>query len=277
MRSSSVEVKRKNILHHDAEADFFEIAHPEGSSVYERSKVLENIQYILRRSGASDLCVDVGCGTGLNTRFELPLYRFVLAADISRRMLEVVKSRFGDFCGLHFVVCDAENLPLRGEIADMISVSSVLHHLPEPHWAIREMARALRLGGFLCVMREPNDVRFRRFFAFLDEVIVRRLVQLFKHLSFFEKPGPESGIAEGLDYPGVDVHYPSGFNVEEILGFLLLNHFEMVSAYSYHWIYPIAGTGPLSDVLSRANFIIEKIPLSGKLGRYVCIVARRLQ
>jgi len=126
-------------------------------------------------------------------------------------------------------------------------------------------------------MREPNDVRFRRFFAFLDEVILRRLVQLFRHLSFFEKLGPESGIADGLDYPGVDVHYPSGFNVEDLLGFLLLNHFEVFSAYSYHWIYPNAGAGSFGDVLSRANFIIEKIPLSGKLGRYVCLVARRLQ
>jgi len=272
-----VEIKKANISHHDIEAEIFERVHPEGSSLYEKSQVLRSFNSISSKSKANELCVDVGCGTGFVTRFELPLYKTVVATDISRRMLEVARKRLSHFGSLNLLVCDAEFLPLKSEIADFVSVSSVLHHLPKPFNSMTEISRILKQGGFLYVTREPNFQRLRRFFDFFDKIIVQKLAKLIRRLPVFRSEFYEPDIiVEGLDYSKVDVHYSTGLHVAQLAEFLRSKSFEVVSAYTYHWIYPDSNKGLLQQLLTKSNFVIEKIPLSKNFGRYLSLVARKL-
>ena len=274
-----VEVKKANVRHHDVEAGIFERAHPEGSSIYERSKVLKSIAFIAENSDVRDLCVDVGCGTGFVTSFELPLYTTVVATDISRRMLEVARKRHGNFKSLNLVRCDAEHLPLKSEIADLVSASSVLHHLPKPSNSLTEMSCVLKEGGFLYVTREPNFQRYRRFFDFFDQIIVQKLAKLLRQLPLFrsELYREPNVVVDGLDYAKVDVHYSTGFHAGQLAEFLRYRSFEPVFACSYHWIYPDSDRGLLQQLLTKSNFVIEKIPLSEKFGRYVSVIGRKLK
>ncbi|MCW3986036.1 MAG: class I SAM-dependent methyltransferase [Candidatus Bathyarchaeota archaeon] len=274
-----VEVKKANVRHHDVEAEIFEHAHPEGSSIYERSKVLKSIAFIAENSDVRDLCVDVGCGTGFVTSFELPLYTTLVAMDISRRMLEVAWKRHGHFKSLNLVRCDAEHLPLKSEIADLVSVSSVLHHLPKPFNSMTEISRVLKEGGFLYVTREPNFQRLRRFFDFFDHMIVQKFVKVLRRLPLFrsELYREPNVVVDGLDYAKVDVHYSTGFHVGQLAEFLRYRSFKPIFAYSYHWIYPDSDRGLLQQLLTKSNFVIEKIPLSRKFGRYVSVIARKLE
>jgi len=274
-----VEVKKANIRHHDVEAEIFERAHPEGSSVYERSKVSKSMAFIAENLNMRNLCVDVGCGTGFVTGFEMSLYKAVVATDISRRMLEVARKRLGHFASLNLVVCDAEFLPLKSEIADLVSVSSVLHHLPKPFSSMTEMSRILKEGGFLYVTREPNFQRLRRFFDFFDYVIVRKLAKLLRRLllfgsGFYCEPNV---VVDGLDYAKVDVHYSTGFLVAQLAEFLRSKSFEPIFAYSYHWIYPDSSMGLLPQLLTKSNFVIERIPLLTRFGRYISLIARKIE
>jgi len=272
-----VEVKKANIIHHDIEAEIFECAHPEGSSIYERSKVSKSIAFIAENSPIRDLSVDVGCGTGFITSWELTLYKGVVAADISRSMLEVVRKRLGSFNSLNLIVCDAEYLPLKSETADLVSVSSVLHHLPKPFNTIIGISRILKGDGFLYVTREPSIQRLRHFFEYFDDLVVRKTAKVIRRLFAMEyEPNREPrAIVEGLDYGTVDVHYGTGFHIAQIAKFLSSKYFDVISAYSYYWIYPEYSEGLLQQLLARSNFIIEKFPLSKKLGRYVSIIARK--
>jgi len=276
-RINDVEVKKANIVHHDVEAEIFERVHPEGSSIYERSKVSKSMVFIAENSNVRDLCVDVGCGTGFVTGFELPLYRTVLAMDISRRMLEVARKRLGHFASLNLLVCDVEYLPLKSEIADLVSVSSVLHHLPKPFISMTEISRVLKQGGFLYVTREPNFQRLRRFFDFFDQAIVQKLAKLLRRLPFFrcELYREPNVVVDGLDYAKVDVHYSTGFHVAQLAEFLRSKSFKPISAYSYHWIYPDSSMGLLPQLLTKSNFVIERIPLLTKFGRYISLIARK--
>jgi ubiquinone/menaquinone biosynthesis C-methylase UbiE len=274
--SDDLEVKRANIQHHDAEANFFERAHPEGSSVYERRKVSKSIASIVKNSQTRNICVDVGCGTGFVTGFELPFYNRVIATDISRRMLEVARKRFGHYRSLDLVVCDAEFLPLRSQIADLVSISSVLHHLPRPYDSLRQISRTLKQNGFLYVTREPNFQRFRRFFDFLDYAVIQKWLKSLQRLRALRPEGTDGNVRDDrLDYSKVDVHYSTGFHSAQLSEFLRSEHFEVVSAYSYHWIFPDSDDGALQLWLSKSNFLVEKIPASSKLGRYVSIIARK--
>lgn len=274
-----VEVKKANVCHHDVEAGIFERAHPEGSSIYERSKVSKSIAFIAENSNTRDLCVDVGCGTGFVTSFELPFYTVIVATDISRRMLQVLRKRRGHSASLNLVLCDAEHLPLKGEIADLVSVSSVLHHLPKPFSSMTEISRILKEGGFLYITREPNFQRLRRFFDFFDHVIVQKFVKLLRRLPLFrsELYREPNVVVDGLDYAKVDVHYSTGFHAGQLAEFLRCRSFKPIFAYSYHWIYPDSDRGLLQQLLTKSNFVIEKIPLSRKFGRYVSVIARKLE
>jgi SAM-dependent methyltransferase len=275
-KNSVIEIKMANILHHNVEAEIFESMHLEGCSLYERSQVFKNINSISSISTTNELCIDIGCGTDFVTSFELPLYKTVVATDISRRMLEVARKRLENFSSPNLLVCDAESLALKSEIADLVSVSSVLHHLPKPFDSMTEISRVLKKDGFLYVTREPNFKCLRRFFEFFNQVIVR-LVKLTQRLfvSKSELHGPDI-IVEGLDYSTVDVHYPRGLHVEQLAEFLRSKSFEVISAYTYHWIFRDSDKGLLQLLLTKSNFVIEKIPLSKKFGRYLSLIARKL-
>jgi len=272
------DVKRANIRHHDVEAEIFERVHPEGSSIYERAKVSKSIAYIVQNCRAKDLCIDVGCGTGFVTSFELPHYRMVVAVDISRRMLEVARKRLGRWESLNLVVCDAEFLPFKDGVADLVSVSSVLHHLPRPFSSLKEVSRVLKRDGFVYVTREPSYQRFRRFFDFFDGFVVQKILQIAQFLRFKRFMGGNVDLntcLDGLDYAKVDVHYPTGFHTVQLSRAFATPGFKVVYAYSYHWIYPDSNRGWLQTILTKSNFLVERLPLSNRLGRYVSVIAEK--
>jgi ArsR family transcriptional regulator len=92
--------------------------------------------------------VDLGTGTGSL----LPLLHRhaarVIAVDLSRGMLKRARTRLADGDGpVDLVRADTETLPLPDASVDGVVANMVLHHLPRPEVAIREMARVLRPEG----------------------------------------------------------------------------------------------------------------------------------
>jgi len=77
-----------------------------------------------------------------------------------------------------------------------------------------------------------------------------------------------------FDQMKVHVHYPRGFNVQELIDFCLSNGFQLVSGHSYHWIFPKSDSAIVAELSSKINFLVEKVPLSKRLGRYVCIIMK---
>ncbi|MGB9671528.1 MAG: class I SAM-dependent methyltransferase, partial [Candidatus Norongarragalinales archaeon] len=209
--------------------------------------------------------------------FMLPFYEMVVAADISRGMVEVAKRRLGSACSLSFVICDAEHLPFKDGVADFVSVSSVLHHLPKPYKCLAEISRVLKKKGFVYITREPSFQRFRRFFDFFGYFVVGRILRLARLI----KPKRSGGIdlntrIDGLDYGRVDIHYSRGFHSSELSCFLSSHGFSVVSAHSYHWIYPDSNRGWLQTLLTKSNFLVERFPLANRFGRYVSVIAKKV-
>jgi len=272
---NEVEIKKANIRHHDVEAVFFERMHPEGSSIYERAKVLESITFIVENSISRDVCIDIGCGTGFVTGFELPHYKMVIATDISKKMLEVTRRKFKNVKSLNLLVCDADFLPFKSNIADLVSISSVLHHLPKPLSTLGEVSRVLKKGGFVYITREPSFQRFRRFFDLFDYFVIRNFLKLLNLLCSRPKNIELNSRISDLDYSKVDVHYSIGFHIMQLTKELSSNGFKILSAYSYHWIYPDSNRDQIHNLLTRSNFLVEKLPLSDRFGRYVSIIAKK--
>lgn len=101
-----------------------------------------------------DSALDLGCGLG---RFALQLVdmsRHVVAADINRRMIEVVRDRARRLSvhdKLSLVVCDAQNLPFREVSFDLINMVGTLIHLPDQLASLTEISRIAKAKGKIIV------------------------------------------------------------------------------------------------------------------------------
>lgn len=91
---------------------------------------------------------DVGCGDGFATYYFDKKIKDVQGGDIAEYMLKLnplPKSKLK--------VIDAENLPLKNRSFDLVYTWEVLHHVPDPQKAVKEMARVSKK---YVIIFEPN-------------------------------------------------------------------------------------------------------------------------
>jgi ubiquinone/menaquinone biosynthesis C-methylase UbiE len=138
-------------------------------------KVLDGI-LVVSQPRPSDVCVDLGAGSGFVTTALAPLVASVHAVDISPAMIEALAGRAAD-AGLANVsteVTDLKDLRLPASSADLIVSSYALHHLAdaEKRALTARAARSLRPGGRLVIA----DMMFGRGGSRRDRTILRQKV-----------------------------------------------------------------------------------------------------
>jgi len=100
----------------------------------------------LMNIGAHDNVVDLGCGVGGGTRFlaQKASRGFVLAIDLSDRMIAVARSRHRNPPNAVFIVADAARIPCVSEFFhSLLSVESIYYY-PDLEGAFAEAYRILR-------------------------------------------------------------------------------------------------------------------------------------
>jgi ArsR family transcriptional regulator len=97
---------------------------------------------------------DIGTGTGILAAELARLGLRVIAVDHSTRMLDAARAKFEALSqdGVELRQGDAADLPLRDCEVDAAFAHRVLHYLPSPGDAIREMARVVVPGGVVVVV-----------------------------------------------------------------------------------------------------------------------------
>lgn len=157
---AALDVKEKQSVYHDWEArrydTKFSISYDERCIAYARERFLKAIP----DGGRFDRVLEVGAGTGF---FVVNLWQAGLlgddvhVSDISAGMLQVC-ARNATEHGLQLQTrqADAEALPYEDGRFDLVIGHAVLHHLPDPATALREMYRVLAPGGRLVIAGEPS-------------------------------------------------------------------------------------------------------------------------
>ncbi len=95
--------------------------------------------------------LDAGCGPG---HFSVRLKQKgaqVVALDISFSLTRLTIER----CRCRGVVGDAESLPFKDSVFDIVISSEMIEHTPSPEMILRELCRVLKHGGLL-VITTPN-------------------------------------------------------------------------------------------------------------------------
>jgi ArsR family transcriptional regulator len=95
---------------------------------------------------------DLGCGTGQVSAAIAPFVHRVVAVDTSNAMLQAAKKRLQGFDNIDLRRGDLEALPIDEARLDAAMLIMVLHYVPEPERALREVTRVLKPGGTLLVV-----------------------------------------------------------------------------------------------------------------------------
>jgi ubiquinone/menaquinone biosynthesis C-methylase UbiE len=154
----TLDPKTANVLYHDAAARSYDakwaISFDDRCIRYVRDRaerMLPERRY--------ERVLDVGAGTGF---FILNLWQAgyvgeAHACDISPGMLAAcAESARTVGCDLSLRTADAESLPFHDESFELVVGHALLHHLPEPDAALREIHRVLAPGGEVLIAGEPT-------------------------------------------------------------------------------------------------------------------------
>ncbi|MBX6365330.1 MAG: class I SAM-dependent methyltransferase [Gemmatimonadetes bacterium] len=291
-------VKRINAIFHDAEARLYENRHPE---------IFDGLSELLVRAigrlsrdrgiGAPRRAVDVGTGTGF---MPMTLRRATRAGgdaqwvlcDISYNMLRVARERVTS-AGCRVLGCvamDAERSALRPGVADLVTASSVLHHLPDPARFVQGCRQILRPGGHMLVAHEPR----RGFYASAVSLPARAALQLLRIVGGVRARLRRSGtrapdrtfwdeVQRGLEGAGfgrmapdevqrlVDYHSPTagarldterGLRPKELFG----DGWTVVASGTYGHLGKLALKAPRRRLLGRIERLLARaFPRSGSL------------
>ena len=112
--------------------------------------------------------VDLGCGTGDLLPYLKEKGDNIIGVEQSSGMLEEARKHYEkDGNQIDIRVGELEHLPLRDEEADVALTNMVLHHLPQPQDALKEVNRVLRQGGrfFIVDLLPHNDETMRQRFG----------------------------------------------------------------------------------------------------------------
>src|SRR3989344_8379570 len=185
-------VKKANEIYFDIEPEMYDEKHPEIKKFdADRWDDLAKRYFI---TGKSLRVLDVGCGSGFvadHVCSKLKKEDIFVFTDISKEMLDYCENRFRDKfkCKLEFTTLNSETLDFPDNYFDIVTMNSVLHHIPDTKKILQEINRVLKIGGNLIIAHEVNSAFFKHKILWTNYKILRILSgkkaffeSFFKHL-----------------------------------------------------------------------------------------------
>jgi ubiquinone/menaquinone biosynthesis C-methylase UbiE len=145
-------ILRKEQQFHDRWAALIDVDGIQVADYFEACTAPEN-RFILQRLGdvQGKSLLDLGCGAGENSVYFALKGAHCLAADYSPGMVDVaLKLAESNQVEITGKVINAMAIDLPDNTFDIVYASNLLHHIPDPIVAIKEMRRVLKPGGKAC-------------------------------------------------------------------------------------------------------------------------------
>lgn len=146
------EIFAKERQFHDQWAATIDVDGINVKDYFEACTAPEN-RFILRRLGdvRGKKLLDLGCGAGENSVYFAKKGALCVASDYSPGMVEVAMQLAAtNGVTIEGKTMNAIALDCPDNTFDIVYVANLLHHLPEPRAAIKEMHRVLKPGGKAC-------------------------------------------------------------------------------------------------------------------------------
>jgi SAM-dependent methyltransferase len=127
--------------------------HDDVSALWARAERSRFARLLDRAISPDARIVEIGCGTGQMSLYLARANRVIIAADLSRRALDLGRAAARRFAiqSVRFVHTDLQSAGLKPESFDVVYSAGVLHHTPAPAVAFSHVARLARPGGIIVV------------------------------------------------------------------------------------------------------------------------------
>jgi len=234
MRHLSEDLYRKildeNIRLHAIEAPYYEKLHPEEFNWFEQARVRRDLRFIKRQLSDNPVALDIGCGTGNIFLKLLDMGCEVWGVDISEEMLGALRKRIpAEFNTRVKLFSKDIDRFLDNTIQqfDIITMSSVLHHLPEYIQTLRKTIGRLKKGGFIYIIHEPTEKALSPD-RFLRKILWQADNLAYSLLNFGALPRTEA-----RDYRFSDYQIYHGFDEEEVISVCRSAGLEIVEFERY--------------------------------------------
>lgn len=129
----------------DKIAKLYTLIHENANSLY-----YKNLTHLITPIiTSSDVVLEIGCGSGQLTQPLSPLAARWIATDFSDRMVAQTCKRVSNAANVTCRQEDATGLSFGDATFDVVVIANVLHIMPDPALALREIKRVLRPDGLL--------------------------------------------------------------------------------------------------------------------------------
>ncbi|XP_051997730.1 putative methyltransferase DDB_G0268948 [Xyrauchen texanus] len=212
------------------------------------------LQYLDKKKGQPhQLALDLGCGTGQNSRLLAPHFQEVVRIVVSESQLEEARTVPG-FPNLSYRVGTAEELPFPNGSVDLLTAASAAHWF-ELERFLKEAVRVLKPQGCLALFGYGDNFKLHH------ESCGDRLNYIYEDVRQVLRPYTRSMVTvaniklhdlfEALPFPDkeriVSLKVKQQLSIKNIIGF-----FETFSMYqAYLRVEPSAATALLERTTSR--------------------------
>lgn len=221
---------RENLKLYRLESKNYISLHPEIYNWFEQREIEKDLRYIGEMIERKD-ALDVGCGKGNLALKLLSLGFSVTALDISTSMINDAKNTLSDDTASRLTIIESDiDKFLSGKKREysLVTMSSVLHHLPDYLETLEEIVEIICAGGFLYITHEPlKDVLIKR------DSIFRKILWQMDYLCYLIKGRGRIESIHGVDWRLSDYHLYKGLEHKKVKSLLMKKGFKVeFSTYS---------------------------------------------
>ena len=125
--------------------------------IYNKKVYRETGQRVADRLKETDVVLECACGTGAISRYIADKCKHLTATDYAEGMLKQAKKKLTSKTNVTFAQVDMMHLPYENQSFDAVVAGNVIHLLPEPQKAMKELLRVCKEGGKVILPTYIND------------------------------------------------------------------------------------------------------------------------
>lgn len=153
---------KDNAEAHDIIADVYDVKHSEIYNAIEQRRLEQTVEALLNKVGKkSPKVLDFGSGTDNLTLKFLNKGCFVTACDISQNELDILMKKVIKDTNLKISLLRYKKLHFEDASFDVVATYSVLHHIPDCLFTIKEFIRVLKPSGYIYIDHEANEHKWK--------------------------------------------------------------------------------------------------------------------
>jgi ubiquinone/menaquinone biosynthesis C-methylase UbiE len=204
---------RENLKLYRLESRNYISLHPEIYNWFEQREIHRDLASLRNKVNGNEV-LDIGCGMGNIALKLLSLGFKVTALDISTTMIKEVKRALPVemAANLDIIETDIDTFLSKPSVKyNLVTMSSVLHHLPNYLESLQKIMGFIVFGGFLYVTHEPlKDVLIKK------DPLLRKLLWQIDYFCYLIKKKGEIEAVNGVDWRLSDYHLYKGLDHDRV-------------------------------------------------------------